>query len=294
MNPTVLNNSLRLLKEFKYSWAPIDKGYNNRTIYVNVGTHSILEKPVSQQMKEKFIGGKGFGLRLLWDATTPTTKWNDPDNEIVIGMGPICGITQYSGTGKSLVVTISPQTDIVIDSNVGGYFGPFLKFCGFDALELQGKSDKEVVVLFDETREVIEIYEVVKLPADSHLLAEELTELFAEDESGRKNISVVSAGTAADHSLIGMLNFSFFDSKRKVTRLKQAGRGGIGTVFRDKGITALVAKTKGVKGNLNNVVDLDAIMERGRRFNREMRELDDSQAEMRTKGTAHLTNVMND
>lgn len=294
MNPTVLNNSLRLLKEFKYSWAPIDKGYNNRTIYVNVGTHSIMEKPVSQQMKEKFIGGKGFGLRLLWDATTPTTKWNDPDNEIVIGMGPICGITQYSGTGKSLVVTISPQTDIVIDSNVGGYFGPFLKFCGFDALELQGKSDKEVVVLFDETREVIEIYEVVKLPADSHLLAEELTELFAEDESGRKNVSVVSAGTAADHSLIGMLNFSFFDSKRKVTRLKQAGRGGIGTVFRDKGIRALVAKTKGVKGNLNNVVDLDAIMERGRRFNREMRELDDSQAEMRTKGTAHLTNVMND
>lgn len=294
MNPTVLNNSLRLLKEFKYSWAPIDKGYNNRTIYVNVGTRSIMEKPVSQQMKEKFIGGKGFGLRLLWDATTPTTKWNDPDNEIVIGMGPICGITQYSGTGKSLVVTISPQTDIVIDSNVGGYFGPFLKFCGFDALELQGKSDKDLVILFDETREVIEIYEVVKLPADSHLLAEELTELFAEDESGRKNISVVSAGTAADHSLIGMLNFSFFDSKRKVIRLKQAGRGGIGTVFRDKGIRALVAKTKGVKGNLNNVVDLDAIMERGRRFNREMRELDDSQAEMRTKGTAHLTNIMND
>ncbi|MBW6491773.1 MAG: hypothetical protein K0B15_11340 [Lentimicrobium sp.] len=294
MNPTALNDSLRLLKEFKYSWAPIDKGYNNRTVYVNVGNLNIREKQVSQQMKEKFIGGKGFGLRLLWDATTPSTKWNDPENEIVIGMGPICGITQYSGTGKSLVVTISPQTDIVIDSNVGGYFGPFLKFCGFDALELQGKTDKDLVILFDETREVIEIYETIDLPADSHLLAETLTELFAEEENGRKNISVVSAGSAADNSLIGMLNFSFFDSKRKVTRLKQAGRGGIGTVFRDKGIRALVAKTKGVKGNLNNVVDLDAIMERGRKFNREMRELDDSQAEMRSKGTAHLTNVMND
>ncbi|MEA5109106.1 hypothetical protein SDC9_27684 [bioreactor metagenome] len=294
MDLTVLKDSLRLIKEYRYSWAPIEKGYNNRTAYVNVGTHTILEKPVTPQMKEKFIGGKGFGLRLLWDATTPTTRWNDPDNEIVIGMGPICGITQYSGTGKSLVVTISPQTDIVIDSNVGGYFGPFLKFCGFDALELQGKSEKDLVILFDETREVIEIYETIDLPGDSHLLAEKLTELFAEDESGRKNVSVVSAGTAAEHSLIGMLNFSFFDSKRKVVRLKQAGRGGIGTVFRDKGILALVAKAKGVKGNLNNVVDLDAIMERGRRFNREMRELDDKQCEMRSKGTAHLTNIMND
>jgi aldehyde:ferredoxin oxidoreductase len=294
MNPTVLKNSLRLLKEFKYSWSAIEKGYNNRTVYVNVGDLTILEKPVPPQMKEKFIGGKGFGLRLLWDATTPTTKWNDPENEIVIGMGPICGITQYSGTGKSLVVTISPQTDIVIDSNVGGYFGPFLKFCGFDALELQGKSDKDVVVVFDEAREVVEIYETLDLPSDSHLLAETLTEMFADEDSGRKNVSVVSAGTAADNSLIGMLNFSFFDSKRKVTRLKQAGRGGIGTVFRDKGIRALVAKSKGVKGNLNNVVDLEVIMERGRKFNREMRELDDSQAEMRTKGTAHLTNVMND
>ncbi|HPG32865.1 MAG TPA: aldehyde ferredoxin oxidoreductase C-terminal domain-containing protein [Lentimicrobium sp.] len=294
MKTEEIRNSLKLLKEYKYTWAPIEKGYNNRTVYVNVSDYSVIEKPVTPVMKEKFIGGKGFGLRLLWDATKPDTKWNDPDNEIVIGMGPICGITQYSGTGKSLVVTISPQTDIVIDSNVGGYFGPFLKFCGFDALELQGKSDKELVVVFDETREVIEIYETLDLPEDSHLLAEKLTEIFAEDESGRKNVSVVSAGTAADHSLIGMLNFSFFDSKRKIARLKQAGRGGIGTVFRDKGIRALVGKTKGVKGNLNNVVELEAIMERGRRFNREMRELDDSQAEMRAKGTAHLTNVMND
>ena len=89
MNPTVLKNSLRLLKEFKYSWSAIEKGYNNRTVYVNVGDLTILEKPVPPQMKEKFIGGKGFGLRLLWDATTPTTKWNDPENEIVIGMGQI-------------------------------------------------------------------------------------------------------------------------------------------------------------------------------------------------------------
>jgi aldehyde:ferredoxin oxidoreductase len=162
----------KLLFSYKYTWAPIEKGYNNRTLYVNVGTGEIKERPVSAQMKEKFTGGKGFGLKLLWDATKPTTRWNDPENEIVINTGPICGITQYSGTGKSLVVTISPQTDIPVDSNVGGFFGPFMKFAGFDSLELQGKSDKDVIVFIDETRELIEIYEAGNESADSHLMAE--------------------------------------------------------------------------------------------------------------------------
>ena len=288
------NKTHKLLHSFSYKWAPIDKGYNNRTLYVNVGSGEMKEKPVSRAMKEKFTGGKGFGLRLLWDGTHPNTRWNDPENEIVISMGPICGITQYSGTGKSLVVTISPQTDIVIDSNVGGYFGPFLKFAGFDSLELQGKSEKDVIVLVDETRECVEIYEAGEEAADSHLLAEYLTETLAETEKDRVNVAVVSAGSAADNSLIGMLNFSFFDARRKLVRLKQAGRGGIGTVLRDKKIRAIVAHSKGVTGNRNNVVDLQAIMERGKIFNKEMRELDDKQCEMRSKGTAHLTHVMDD
>jgi len=287
-------NTHKLLYSYKYTWAPIEKGYNNRTLYVNVGSGEINEKEVSAQMKAKFTGGKGFGLKLLWDATKPDTKWNDPENEIVINTGPICGITQYSGTGKSLVVTISPQTDIPVDSNVGGYFGPFMKFAGFDSLELQGKSDKDVIVLIDETRELIEIYEAGDESNDSHLMAEYLTETLALTEKDRLNVAVVSAGTAADNSLIGMLNFSFFDSKRKLVRLKQAGRGGIGTVLRDKKIKAVVAHTKGVTGNRNGVIDLQAIMERGKIFNREMRELDDKQCEMRSKGTAHLTLVMND
>jgi len=283
-----------LLNEYKYQMSPIDRGYNNRTLYINVSNNTISEKPVTQQMKDKFIGGKGFGLRLLWDATKPDTKWNDPENEIVIAPGPIAGITQYSGTGKSLVVAISPQTDIVIDSNVGGYFGPFMKFSGFDAIELQGKAEKEVIVFIDGVNGRITIEEAPEETIDSHILAEELTEMYANDEKDKMNIGVVSAGLAAQNSLIGMLNFSFWDPRRKVCRLKQAGRGGIGTVLRDKKIKALVCKYSGVKGNLNNVVNLEAIAERGKRFNKEMRELDDSQCEMRTKGTAHLVEIMND
>ena len=294
MNISEIRSKHKLLKRWDYTWIPLSKGYTDKTLYINVGTLEVKEKDVPLVMKEKFIGGKGYGLRYLWDATTPQTKWNDPENEIVISSGPIGGITQYSGTGKSLVVTVSPQTDSIMDSNVGGFFGPFLKFSGFDALELQGKSKEDVIVFINGVDHYIEIFEAPAEAADSHLMVEQLTEMFANDDADKKNIGVVSSGSAAEHSLIGMLNFSFYDPKRKKVRMKQAGRGGIGTVFRDKKIKALVCKIPGVKGNLNNVVDLESIMERGRRFNREMRELDDKQCKMRQIGTAHLMEIMDD
>lgn len=292
MNIEEIKKSHKLLSEWTYDWTALEKGYTDKTLYINVGSNEIKEKAVPALMKEKFIGGKGYGLKLLWEATKADTKWNDPENEIIISSGPIGGITQYSGAGKSLVVTISPQTDSIIDSNVGGFFGPFLKFAGFDAIELQGKAENDVIIYIDGVNHKIEIFEAPEEPGDSHVLAEVLTEMFADDDKDKKNIGVVSAGDAADHSLIGMLNFSFYDPKRKIVRLKQAGRGGIGTVLRDKKIRALVAKVPGVKGNLNNVVDLKAIMEKGKKFNREMRELDDSQCEMKTKGTVHLVEIM--
>ena len=284
----------KILKRWDYSWKPLSKGYTDKILYINVGSTEIREKDVPLVMKEKFIGGKGYGLRLLWDATKPDTKWDDPENEIIISSGPIGGITQYSGTGKSLVVSLSPQTKSVMDSNVGGFFGPFLKFSGFDALELQGKATNDVIIFIDGINHKVEIFEAPAEAVDSHILTEQLTDIFAANEDERKNIGVVSAGSAAEHSLIGMLNFSFYDPKRKKIRLKQAGRGGIGTVLRNKKIKAIVCKIPGVKGNLNNVVDLEAITERGKRFNREIRELDDKQCQMRQVGTAHLMEIMND
>ncbi|MBI4646566.1 MAG: aldehyde:ferredoxin oxidoreductase [Bacteroidia bacterium] len=285
-------NEHKILAKYAYQKRELQRGYADKTLYVDISNIIIKEKPVPAEMKEKFIGGKGYGLRLLWDGTRPSTKWNDPENEVIISPGPIAGITQYSGAGKSIVVTISPLTDLVIDSNVGGFFGPFLKFSGFDSIEIQGKAEKDVIIVVDGTKGEITIEEATETAEDSHLLAEELTMLYSDNEKDMQNVAVVSSGSGAKHAYIGMLNFSFYDSRRKVCRLKQAGRGGIGTVFRDKKIKALVAKIDGVRGNLNNVVDIKAIIERGQRFNKEIKELDDKQCEMRTKGTAHLIEIM--
>lgn len=289
----VLENN-KVFKEFSYDLGKIDRGYTNRTLYINLSDNKIESKPVTQMMKDKFVGGKGFGLWYLWNAVTPKTKWNDPENEIIIAGGPLCGITQYPGAGKSLVCSISPLTGIPIDSNVGGYFGPLLKFSGWDALEIQGKADEDVIVYIDGNKGTVEIIKAPSDTVDGHVLGEEITEMFADSEEDKRNVAVVTAGTAAENTLIGLLNFTFYDPRRKVTRLKQAGRGGIGTVFRDKKIRALVVKFKGIKGDLNNPVDKSIINKAGIKLHKEICRLDDKQNGMRKIGTANIIEVMDE
>ncbi|MHA1746626.1 MAG: aldehyde ferredoxin oxidoreductase C-terminal domain-containing protein, partial [Promethearchaeota archaeon] len=292
MNLEEMKNSHVLLTTYSYEPQELERGYANKTLYVNLSDNSIKAKPVSAQMKEKFIGGKGFGLRLLWDGTTPQTQWNSPENEIIIGTGPICGITEYPGAGKSLLVSISPLTDLVIDSNVGGHLGPMLKFSGWDALEIQGKAKNDVMIFIDGNAGTVRIEEIPFEARDAHVLIDQLSEIYAPEDAQRKGFTVVCTGTGAEHARFGMLNFSFWDLKRKVYRIKQAGRGGIGTVFRDKRIKAIVVKYDGMKRNMNHVVDADLIKKAGKRINREITKFDAKQNRMHQVGTANIIEVM--
>ena len=174
-----------LLGEYSYELCPVVRGYANRTLYINLNDNRIYEKPVTAQMKELFTGGRGFALKLLWDAVSPETKWDDPQNELVIANGPICGITAYPGSGKATIVTLSPLTENVIDSNVGGYFAPFLKFSGFDALEIQGKAAEDVVIFIDGVSGKVTIESFPLDGVDSHQIGNLLTEHYGSDEQGR-------------------------------------------------------------------------------------------------------------
>ncbi|MCS7283090.1 MAG: aldehyde:ferredoxin oxidoreductase, partial [Anaerolineae bacterium] len=284
----------KVLAEYTYTVPPVERGYTGQTLYVNLSDYTIAAKLVTEEMKEKFIGGRGFGLWLLWHGTRDDTKWNDPENEIIISSGPIGGITQYPGSGKSLVVTISPLTDIPIDSNVGGHFGPLLKFSGWDAIEIQGKADREVIVVIDGQKGRVTIEEAPDVPVDTHLIGEWLIQQMAEKDEDRYFMSAVSAGKGAEHTRIGCLNFAFYDRRRGAFRFKQAGRGGTGTVFRDKHIKALVVKSPPVRADSNRPADPARIARAGIRLHKEIHDYDDSQNRMRRRGTPYLVQIMND
>ena len=76
--------------------------------------------------------------------------------------------------------------------------------------------------------------------------------------------------------------------------IKQAGRGGLGTVLRDKKIKAIVCRYTGMKADSNNPADLKRIRPYGQRINKEIAQFDDVQNRMRKVGTAHLVEIMDD
>ncbi|MDG6224826.1 MAG: aldehyde ferredoxin oxidoreductase C-terminal domain-containing protein [Candidatus Thermoplasmatota archaeon] len=284
----------KVLAEHRFEKRGVHRGYAERLLYVNLSTLEIKEIPLSEKVKGQFTGGKGFGLRMIWENCRPDTKWNDPENVLSLNSGPMNGTTQYSGMGKCLSTTISPSTDMVCDSNAGGYFAPYMKFAGFDSVSIQGKAKEDVVVFIDGVEGKVTIETAPLEEINSHLLSEQLTHLFAQEdsESSRQKVAVVTSGKGAEHSFWGILNISFYDPRRKVARLKQHGRGGLGTVLRDKKVKGIVARIEGFKGTQNDPADIDSIAETGIKHHTQIRDLDSSQCNMRVVGTGNLVEVM--
>ncbi len=283
---------IKARKTLPYKRSDLDKGYTDQWLHVDLAASEITLQPVTEDMKRVFIGGKGFSLWLLWHAVTGSTRWNDPENALCIASGPMGGTPTYPGSGKSIVTAISPLTGSVMDSNVGGYFGPYLKFSGFDALRIIGKSDGRTILLVDGIEEKIQLLDASGLPEDAYRRSALLTEHFAA--GAPRSISVVSTGPGAIHTLIGCLNFTWYDAKRKQVRYKQAGRGGLGTVFADKGLSAIVARWEGVTAETNRPADPALLKEVARKHSREIVELDPKQNEMSRVGTTHLVPIMDD
>ena len=294
-NPSLemLRESHRILAEYRYEKRPVVHGYAGRTLYINLAELVIYSKAVTTEMKEIFTGGRGFCLWLLWNGVEDGIRWDDPSNEIVIAGGPIGGITQYPGSGKCTVMTISPLTHSAVDSNGGGYFGPYLKFAGWDAIEIQGKSDQEVVIVIDGEEGVVRIEEAPLDAVDTHIINRQLTELYGGTDREMRGISVISAGQAADHVPMCGLNISYFDPKRNDIRIKQAARGGQGRVLRDKKVKAVVVRCNSVGPNSNGVANMELLKKAGQRINRDIADFDASQNDMRHTGTPYLVEIMN-
>ena len=187
-----------LLAQFDYEPKELEKGYNNRTLYIDRSNMVISRKPVSEKMKQTFTGGRGFDLWLLWNALPQDriVTWDSPENEICLAVGPLGGFPVYPGGGKTIAVSISPLTGCVVDSNVGGYFGPYLKFAGWDALEIQGKANAEVLILIDGDTSNVSIEDAQEWPSETHFVTDLIVQKFSRGKP--LSVSVVASGPGAE------------------------------------------------------------------------------------------------
>jgi aldehyde:ferredoxin oxidoreductase len=286
---------MKILRQIEYRPAMVVGGYTDRILKVNLDTQEITIEELPPDFKNKYVGGRGYALKLIWDGTTRETRYDSSENILVMASGPLGNEPAFPGTGKFIVGTISPLTDTFIDSNIGGHFGPILKLAGFDAIAVSGISKDDVVILIDSDARIISI---AYAPAhdiegdDGSLSFGERLLKYVNGGEYSDSLAAVTAGKGGCNARFGIVNSLFFDVRRKRIRSKQAGRGGTGTVMRYKRLRGIVVRSSLPKANGNNAIDKEGVRQAGSKLKAVISRCDSQQLNLSTWGTTGLSEYM--
>ncbi|WP_236944896.1 aldehyde ferredoxin oxidoreductase family protein [Infirmifilum uzonense] len=200
------------------------KGWNGRILWIDLSNRKIKIHEYDGSFAQKYIGGRGFAARILWDYLPPGLDPFSPHNLLVIATGPITGLPGPS-TGKLVVAAKSPLTHGYGDGNIGSLGAVYMRYAGYDALVVTGKSEKPVY---------LHIYDgkVEFSPAEDLWGRDTFTsERILRKKHGR-NTGILLIGPAGENKV------------KLATVMSQEGRSGgrpgIGAVMGSKNLKAIV------------------------------------------------------
>ncbi len=114
-------------------------GIMGKILRVDLTSGTIADEALDPDVASRWIGGVGLGAKILYDEVPPGVEWDDPENRLIIAAGPLAG-TKVHGAGTYCAVTKGPMTNYAGSTQANGFFGAYLKMCGYDALVIQGQS----------------------------------------------------------------------------------------------------------------------------------------------------------
>jgi aldehyde:ferredoxin oxidoreductase len=201
-------------------------GYQGKMLIVDLTEGKFLVENFDEEFARKYIGGVGFGIRLLYDRLAPQVDPFSSENLLIFSSGPLSAVNFLGSTGIS-VVTKSPLTGLIGDSDLRGTFGRDLKSCGYDALVIRGSSDTSVYI--EITDSSVEIKDAADLWGKT--TAEVQTTLSQKIGKGSSILSIGPAGERLVKYACISGDVQFF-----------AGRLGMGAVMGSKNLKAIVMK----------------------------------------------------
>ena len=116
-------------------------GWTGKNLRVDLTTGRIATEP-SIELGQRYIGARGVAARIAWDEIPPGTMPFDAENRLIIGVGPLTG-TSAPNSSRTTICSLSPQAypyEWFSYSSIGGFWGPMLKYAGYDAIIIQGRS----------------------------------------------------------------------------------------------------------------------------------------------------------
>ncbi|MDT3701406.1 MAG: aldehyde ferredoxin oxidoreductase N-terminal domain-containing protein [Thermincola sp.] len=200
-----------------------ETGYN---LEVDLSRGNIERVESDPRATELHLGGLGTNAKIMWDRVGPEVEPFSPDNLLIFSTGLFAG-TPAPGANRTIVTTISPQTNLLGYSMMGGFFAPELRYAGYDKVIFRGKSPNLVYLWIHNDQ--------VEIRDASHLAGKgaiETAELIKEELKEPK-AQVAAIGLAGENRVF----FASIEHGRS-----SASRLGLGGVMGDKGLKAIVVR----------------------------------------------------
>lgn len=197
-------------------------GASNRILEIDLKSEQVKELQVPDNDRRLYLGGKGLGLKLLFERLQPGIDPLGEDNYLAFMMGVLMG-TGAPCSGRFAALTKSPLTGIMLTSSCGGPFGMAYKTAGYDGLLISGKSAKPIYLEIDS--------QGVKFQDAAHLWGMDTVET-QQALSSDRNIGVLAIGPAGENRV----RYANIASGHRFL-----GRGGMGAVMGAKNLKAIVA-----------------------------------------------------
>ena len=198
-------------------------GWMGKILRVDLSRKKISSQPLADEQAELFLGGRGLGVEILFREMPGRTGPLSPENKLIFATGPLTG-SGAPTSGRYSVITRSPLTGTVFDSNSGGHFGVQLKRAGWDAIIIEGRAEAPRYVWISD--EMVEIRKADHIWGSSTHATEDAVRSETEKEA-----KIACIGPAGERRV---LISSIINDKNRA-----AGRGGVGAVMGSKNLKAI-------------------------------------------------------
>jgi len=201
-------------------------GYAGKIAFVDLTDGKVTVQQTSADLKKNYLGGRGFGARIVTDLIDPKIDPLSPGNVIVFAAGPLTGTGIPLGS-RYEVTTKAPLNDTLTSANSGGVFGWKMKKAGFDGVVFSGRSVKPVYLFLNEG-----VAELADAAGYWGMRTSEVTGALKRD-IGDKGVRVTCIGPAGENK---NLTSCIINEEHRA-----AGRGGTGAVLGSKNVKAIAA-----------------------------------------------------
>jgi len=206
------------------------KGWHGKILRVNLTSGELTTETIDPQIAKDYLGGRGWAIRYLYDEVDPKVDPLSPENKLIFATGPLTGTPAPTGN-RYMVVTKSPLTGALADSNSGGVFPTEMKWTGFDLFIFEGKAQQPVYLWVNEDQ--------VELRSASHLWGKEVpetTDLLIEETDPKAKVACIGPAGERLVKVAAIMN----------DKHRAAGRSGVGAVMGSKNLKAVVVRGKQV------------------------------------------------